>query len=92
MGTSAERVRKHRRQKFINDFCEDYLSGNAVCTPDEFVEAKEFQFCEKHGVGNVSFNQSEVNDFYSQCRDLPEMDEDAYKVEDLLDLWADLTN
>ena len=88
--TQVERTRKHRWNKRIELFCSDYLEGQARSTLDEFVEAMEAEFCDKHSVGNVSFQQSALNDFYKEAEMLPETDEDVYEVSDLYELWERL--
>ena len=62
--SGAERTKKSRVNKAIRDFSDNYLDGKSIATIQDYIEAKEYEFCVKHSVGNVQFDQGLINDFF----------------------------
>ena len=52
-------------RKQAREFADDYLEGETVVTPEEFINGQVALFCVKHGVEGVKMKTSVVSDFYN---------------------------
>ena len=88
--SGAERTRKSRLNRAISNFSDHYLDGKTTVTIQDYIEAKEYEFCVKHSVGDVQFDQGLINDFFREVEMLPEMDDGFYAVGDMFSIWREL--
>lgn len=88
--STKERVAKHRFRKQVEAFSSEYLDGNLIATTKEFIEAKTAEAQDEHFPALVTgFEHSLINPFYEGLKDLPETDDNCYKVEDMFLLWKE---
>lgn len=84
--SDAQNQKNYRTRKAAKAFSADFLQGALIASPEDFLEAKEAEFCIKHNVASVSVNQGLINEFYQALKDYEEED-GLVSVDDLLAAW-----
>jgi len=87
--SNKEYVAAHRARKAALAFSSEYLDSALIATPDEFISAKEAEFCVKHNVGMVQMSQGLINGLFAHLKDYFESEDDKYSIDDLYIAWRE---
>jgi hypothetical protein len=84
--SSEERTRLYRLRRQAEIFSDEYMDGQEIAKPDEFIEAKEMEFCDQHNVSSVQFDAVFQNHFYEWLKE-HEDESGLYTIESLIESW-----